>query len=286
VIVPHYNDLSNLGRCLELLGHQRLEAPFETIVVDNCSSVPLGDIERTLAGRARLVLCEERGAGPARNAGIAATAAPRLAFVDSDCRPREGWLAAGYSALDRWDFAGGHVEVDIENEAAPTAVESFERVFAFRFSHYIERKGFSGSGNLFVRRKVFDAVGGFKAQVSEDVEWCHRATAAGFRLGFEPRAIAGHPARRDWLELKRKWTRTTREAYLLMRSQPAGAFKWLLRSWAVLFSIAPHAVKVLITPQLSSWRSRLGALGVLVRIRAFRFAEAHRLAWQQLRGRA
>jgi hypothetical protein len=36
-------------------------------------------------------------------------------------------------------------------------------------------------------------------------------------------------------------------------------------------------VRALTAPSLSGWRARLGAAAILIRVRAFRFAEAHRL---------
>lgn len=278
VVIPHYNDLANLRRCLNLLDCQDWGRPFEVIVVDNGSALSWAEIEAAVAGRARLIACAEKGAGPARNAGIAAALADRLAFIDSDCRPEPEWLGAGLAALERWDFVGGQVNVDVEDPANLTPVEAFERVFAFRFKDYIEKKRFTGTGNLFARRAVFDAVGGFKAQVSEDVEWSHRALAAGFTLGFEPRAVVGHPARRTWAELLRKWDRMNSEGFLLARQRAGGQLRWLARSWLVLLSIGPHTLKVARAGVLPRWRDRRAAIGILVRLRIYRFLAAHRIA--------
>ncbi len=283
VIVPHYNDLANLEICLALLARQDFARPFEVIVVDNASPLEWRTIEAVTKGRTRLILCKEKGAGPARNAGIAAAAADRLAFIDSDCRPEEGWLSAGFAALDRRDFIGGRVDVAVGDPAQLTAVEAFETVFAFRFKHYIENKRFTGTGNLFARRAVFDAVGGFLPQVSEDVEWSHRALAGGFSLAYDPAAAVSHPARRDWPELKQKWARVNLEAYALARRSPGGVLRFVLRSWLVLFSIAPHTVTILRDARLRRWRDRLGAVFILVRIRAYRFFAAHGAALGILR---
>lgn len=271
VVIPHYNDLDNLDRCLALLAAQTFGGPYEIIVSDNASTVPLAEIEARVAGRARVVVCAERGAGPTRNAGFAVARADRLAFIDSDCRARPGWLAAGHAALDGFDFVGGQVEVDVDDPGNLTPVEAFERVFAFRFKEYIEKKKFSGTGNLFVRREVFDAVGGFKAQVSEDVEWSHRAGAAGFRLAYEPEAVVGHPARREWSDLRRKWDRMLDEGFALARTRRFGMLTWFLRSWAVLASALPHAITILTSPKLDRLRDRFRAIIVLIKIRFFRF---------------
>jgi glycosyltransferase involved in cell wall biosynthesis len=283
VVIPHYNDLANLDRCLDLLARQDFLLPFETIVVDNASKLPLEDIAAVVGNRATLIECGKKGAGPARNAGIAVARASVFAFIDSDCRPEPNWLAAGHAALERWDFVGGHVKVDVDDPTQLTPVEAFEVVFAFRFKYYIEQKRFTGTGNLFAKRAVFDAVGGFKPQVSEDVEWSHRALAGGFTLGFEPAAVVGHPARRNWDELRRKWARMNSEGFVLARTRRGGTIRFLLRSWAVLLSIAPHAVTIARSANLHNWHDRTAAMAVLARLRLFRFVAAHRLAWQAFR---
>ena len=56
----------------------------------------------------------------------------------------------------------------VKDPAQVTSVEAFERVFGFNFEHYITRMGFTGAGNLFCRRTLFDTVGGFKTGMSED----------------------------------------------------------------------------------------------------------------------
>jgi len=228
-----------------------------------------------IAGRARLVVVTERGAGPARNGGVAASRGQILAFTDSDCVPTPGWLAAGLAALDRHDFVGGHVSVLVGDPARMTAVEAFETVFAFNFKDYIERKGFTGSGNLFVARAVFDRVGGFRPAVSEDVDWSHRARALGYRLGYAPAAEVAHPARVDWAEFMAKWVRVQREMWTLARTRRLGRLHWALRMWAMPVSALAHTPRVLASPALPDLSTRLSALGVLYRIRLWRFADGN-----------
>ena len=70
--------------------------------------------------------------------------------------------------------------------------------------------GWCGTGNLFVRRKVFDEVGLFDAELisHEDSEWGLRATRAGKGLGYAPEAVVYHRARTSLASLVRKWIRT------------------------------------------------------------------------------
>jgi GT2 family glycosyltransferase len=247
------------------------------IVGDNASPEGATAVADCIAGRARLVTIGERGAGPARNGAVAASRGRILAFIDSDCQADPRWLSEGLAALAGHDFIGGRVKVLVCDPERVTGAEAFERVFAFDFERYITRKGFTGAGNLFCSRATFDAVGGFRTGVSEDVEWSRRAIAAGFRLGYAPSAIVGHPARRNWAELQRKWRRVNAESYQLYAERSGGRLRWLLRSLALPASAVAHSPRVLVSKELTSIGQRLSALATLYRLRLWRFGDALRL---------
>jgi glycosyltransferase involved in cell wall biosynthesis len=270
VVIPHYNDLENLARCLDRLERQTWPRDsFEVIVADNNSRCGL-DAVRATAGRARVVPAPIQGAGPARNAGVAAARGAILAFIDSDCFAEPGWLAAGVAALDHYDYVGGEVVTDIADPGAMSIAEAYEAVFAFRFRKYIERERFSGTGNLFVPRRVFERTGPFRAGVSEDKEWCLRANGAGFRLGYAGEAIVAHPARRTFRELMAKWDRVVVESYLLEREKSFGHLRWIARIVATAGSPLPHSIMVLRHQRLSGPANKLKGLAGLAAIRLYR----------------
>jgi GT2 family glycosyltransferase len=275
VIVPHFRDFARLDLCLAALERQTFpREQFEIIVADNASPEGEAELVRVIAGRARLTVVAERGAAPTRNGGAAVARAPLLAFTDSDCVPQAEWLTAGVSALDRFDFVGGRMLVSVVDEADKTAVEAFERVFAFNNEDYVRRKGFTVTANLFCSRAVFAGVGGFRGGVSEDLDWCLRATAAGYRIGYAPCAAVEHPARRNWDELLAKWRRISREGFGLVADNRMGRIRWLIRSLALPLSAMAHAPKIMFSRRLNSSRDRIGALAILFRLRIWRFVDA------------
>ena len=275
VIVPHFDDLAGLDRCIADLERQSWPRHrFEIIVADNASPQGADQVAARIDGRAKLVVVAERGAGPARNGGVAAAAGSILAFTDSDCRPRPDWLEAGLAALARFDFVGGRVDVLVEDPDHMTAAEAFERVFAFRNRDYVARKGFTGAGNLFCPKALFEAVGGFRTGLSEDVEWSRRATAAGYVLGYSDEACVGHPARRTWSELKAKARKLDVEGFGLWRTRPAGRWLWFARSLLLPFSIFVHAFRVVTSPAIHGLRHRCAGLIMLARVRLWRFAHS------------
>ena len=279
VIVPHFNDLDGLRLCLAGLRRQTWPRDrFEVIVADNNSSCGLDPV-RQLADGCIVVHAPLQGAGPARNAGVAMARGDILAFIDSDCQPAPDWIEHGVLALDRHDFAGGQVKVIPLDENAVTQVEAWEMEFGFDFEQYV-RAGYTGSGNMWVWRDVFDSVGGFRAGVSEDMDWSFRARQAGYRLGYEPFAVVSHYARRDWAALEARWVRVVREHHLLTRERSFGALRWAAWTAAMPASTLPHLFRVARSKRLPTLGLRFAAARVLVRHRLWRT----RLMWRMARG--
>lgn len=275
VIVPHYRDIAGLSLCLSALDAQTYpKERFEIVVADNNSPEGPPAVEAAIAGRARLVVVAEKGAGPARNGGVATSQGAILAFTDSDCVPEPHWLMEGVRGLDHFDVVGGRVTVLVSDPIHMTPEEAFESVFAFDFKTYIEKKGFTGAGNLFCSRVTFDRVGGFRVGLSEDVEWSRRATASGARLGYAPEAVVSHPARKSWADLRGKWKRLNAETFGLMAGQRNQRSLWLARSALLPVSAVAHTPRVIFSRKLSTWSQRWAAIRVLYRLRTWRMIDA------------
>lgn len=280
VIVPHYNDLVRLDACLDALMRQDMAADaFEIVVADNNSPCGEDAVRTAIAGRARLAIAMTPGAGPARNAGVAAARGDIFAFTDSDCVPEPGWLSAGVAALSQADFVGGAMTVLVRDAARMSGAEAFESVFAFDNKDYVTAKHFTVTANLLCPRAVFEAVGPFHTEVSEDIEWCWRARDKGYRIGYAAKAVVGHPAREDWAQLKKKWGRMAAENHALMMARGGGMAKlrWLARTWMLPLSIPVHLLKLARTRTIRGVGNKLAGAGMLVRIRLWRFVEGHRL---------
>lgn len=278
VVVPHFDDPVGLDLCLAALDRQTIGRDrFEIIVADNGSHMGLAAVTAIIGGRARLVEVSTPGAGPARNGGVDAAVGEILAFTDSDCIPEPGWLAAGLEALSRGEIVGGGMAVLVADQKAMTPSEAFETVFAFDNATYVLRKHFTVTANLFVRRADFLRVGGFRVGVSEDLEWCLRARSLGLRIVYEPEARVGHPARRSWVELRKKWRRLVAEQHQIIRERRFGLAQCIARSWALPPSILPGLIKIAVSDKLSNPRDRCAAAAILIRLRLWRFAESHRV---------
>jgi glycosyltransferase involved in cell wall biosynthesis len=227
VIVPARDAAPTLERSLKAICAQELDEPFEVLLVDDGSVDDTAAIAQRWAPRVRLIRggCGARGPGNARNRGAAEARAPVLAFTDADCFPAPGWLAAGLRALRRGvDLAQGAVA------AEPGVVRT-------PFDRTVIVSGDSGlypTANLFVRRDVFAAVGGFRdwlgdperaigrrrfaprdrrraraarTPIGEDTLFAWQARRRGARTAFAPDAVVHHAvvAGRLWDEILDRW---------------------------------------------------------------------------------
>ena len=272
VVIPHYEDPARLARCLEALAREDLLG-VEVVVVDNASpTAPPPDALKAAHPQVRFLVEAEKGAAAARNRGVASTRAPNLLFIDADCVPCPGWIAAARRAIGTAPLVGGHVGTFDETPPPRSGAEAFEAVFAFNFKDYIERKGFSGAGNLLTTRAVFDAVGGFRGGVSEDVEWTRRAVAAGHPLIYRADMAVVHPTRQDWEALERKWRRMTGEMWALHRESrgPGARLHWAGRALLMPASALAHLPRVLRSDRLASGAERRRAAATLLRLRIAR----------------
>ncbi|WP_420393953.1 glycosyltransferase [Acuticoccus sp.] len=272
VVIPHLNQEDDLRRCLAALHAQRGEVDLaDLIVVDNGSTrLP----EAVCAEVPGVTLLAEPAPGPglARNLGVAHATGTILAFIDADCIPGGGWLAAVARAFEDPDtqVVGGDVRI-ATSAAVSRQVAAYEQVFAYRMDKYIAKQGFTGTGNLAVRREVFDRVGPFCGiGRAEDRDWGRRATALGHAIRYRADMVVFHPPRPTFAELARKWDRQIHHDYADVVARRSGRLAWSARAAAVAASPLVSAGEVALTPRLASPLDRVRAIACLVRIRLYR----------------
>ncbi len=193
VIVAARDASETLPRTLAALAGQVVNGGHEVVVVDDRSSDGTAEIARA-AGLGPVIASPGVGPAAARNAGVAAARARLLAFTDADCFPAAGWLAAGVEALGRAELVQGAVAPD------PAAV-----LGPFDRSLWVEAdRGLYQTANLFVRRELFERLGGFESwlgpaagkELGEDVLLGWSARRSGARVEFAGGAVVHHAVRR------------------------------------------------------------------------------------------
>jgi glycosyltransferase involved in cell wall biosynthesis len=129
----------------------------------------------------------------ARNRAVAAARGSVLAFCDSDCLPSEDWLERGLAALERTDVAAGEVRFFVTR---PPNVWALLTVDMFLDQARNVQLARAVTANLFLRRSLFDAVGGFDESLPSggDYDFVRRCVAHGLHLSYAADAVVEHPA--------------------------------------------------------------------------------------------
>jgi glycosyltransferase involved in cell wall biosynthesis len=97
IVIPCFNHKRFLGGAIESATRQTTAAA-EIIVVDDGSTENISDVVSTF-GAVELVRQENRGLAAARNAGLRASKADKIIFLDADDRLLPGAIAAGLSCF-------------------------------------------------------------------------------------------------------------------------------------------------------------------------------------------
>ncbi len=235
VIIPAHNEVTFIPRVIRAVLAQRpAEAELEVIVVDDGSAD--GTPQAARAAGARVLELAGTGGNPAaaRNRGAAAAGGDPLIFLDADCIPGEGWLAAILAAHERGaTVVGGALDL-------PPGLPATARCDYYCGWYLVHSRRPAGPvphhppPNLSVRRAAFLGTQGFTERqplsyTNEEREWQAELQRNGHRMDFEPKAVAYHynrPGFRNLLRRNYRWAYTAIES----KSQTGAArFSWIYR---------------------------------------------------------
>lgn len=274
VIVPTYRDWRAIHHCLTALAKQRYpKERFKVLIVNNAPEDAL-PLNLQLPCNARILMEAKPGSYAARNRGIAEAEGETLTFLDADCIPDPAWVESALACMETQgaDLVAGHIELTFQSSKL-TPAECYEKAFAFRQVQNVEQ-GVAVTANLIVRRKVFDAIGGFNEQTMSggDFEWTRRATASGFKLVYCPYAVVRHPARHTLASLAHKARRVSVGSIALHAETGA-----LQESCRVLGNLAKDLRHLMLKRRDMSWRERGWALLVLAYLKGVKVVQRFRL---------
>jgi glycosyltransferase involved in cell wall biosynthesis len=203
VIVPVRNGAEDIEELLECLDRQTLERQRFEIVIGDDGSTDGGTSGITTAdGHVRVAAGPPTNSYAARNRAVAASSAPVLAFCDADCRPEPYWLEEGLRALADTDVAAGRIRYSVPDERTVWTLIDMDG--AKDHEHQV-RAGIAETANLFLRRELFDRIGGFEDEIPEygDYDFVERCVAVGAQLTYAHAATVWHPARTSGRVLRR-----------------------------------------------------------------------------------
>ena len=192
MIVPVRDNPDGIAVLLAHLGAQTLpRESFEVLIADD-GSVPPAVASSAADGWATIDWGPRLNSYAARNRVTAAARGEVLAFTDSDCRPEPTWLEQGLAALETADLVAG--EVTFDPPPAPS-IWSLLTVDMFLDQERAVRLSRAVTANLFVRRSLFDELGGFDETLPSggDYDFVLRAVDRRARLAYAADTVVHHP---------------------------------------------------------------------------------------------
>lgn len=209
VILVNFRGTDDTLTAIDALG--RLDWPddrLEIVVVENASG---DDSARRIAEAAPHVKLVESarnlGFAGGCNLGVAASSGEYVAFLNNDARPDAGWIAAAVARFERSPRVGAIASrvldwngdrVDYIGAALTWFGQGYKPFTAQPVprSEDVAHDVLFGTGSaMFVRRAVYDELGGFDERYFmffEDVDLGWRLNLRGWRFAYEPGSLAFH----------------------------------------------------------------------------------------------
>jgi N-acetylglucosaminyl-diphospho-decaprenol L-rhamnosyltransferase len=236
IVIASHNTREYLARCLAAF-----DGRYETIVVDNASTDASAELVRERFRHAHLVELEvNEGYGAALNAGLARASGRYLLLMNGDAWPLNDALEKLVSFAESVPDAGiiGPRLLNLDGTLQPSVrgfptrwrlateyfflrwlaprTELFNAFYGANFDHRSAREAeFLVGAVLLVRREALDVVGNFDTgffMFNEEVDFCFRARAAGWKVVFWPGAefthVGGGSTVQVWPQMYREQLRS------------------------------------------------------------------------------
>lgn len=207
VIIPTYNRRHSIVKSVESVLEQTYPVE-EVIVADDCSTDDTEDVVRQIQD-SRVRYCrlpDNRGAGGARNFGVAQARYDLIAFHDSDDlwikdkiekqmaywkeHPDCGLIYCAYEM--RLAYGILHVVPDIEKQDSPEARKEMggKSILEGRILKPLLVRNTVGAPTILMRKDVFEAVDGFDETMRSLEDWDFAIKVAKeHEIGFVPEAL-------------------------------------------------------------------------------------------------
>jgi glycosyltransferase involved in cell wall biosynthesis len=200
VVIPTYNRLPILQKCLRALEAQQLQAPieaYEVVLVDDGSTdATVAWVQEQAAALPHVRLIQQDHGGPAegRNRGVAAARGDVIVFIDSDLVVTPGFLLAHARQLQRaWQEQGDR---RCFTYGAVINTANFEDPTGERHKLRDWSGAYFATGNVAIDRELLEQAGlfdtAFRLYGWEDLELGERLRHLGVRLIRCPEAVGYH----------------------------------------------------------------------------------------------
>lgn len=169
VVIPTWQEAARIGECVR----KALDVADEVIVVDAASADGTASLARAAGAHALVV--DRKGRGPQLHAGALAATGDVLLFLHADAELGAGARDAIVRSLADPAVVGGNFFLRFWPEGWPARL--------FGWANDVRRRWlriYYGDSAIFVRRRVYDVLGGFRAlPILEDYELVRRLERHG-----------------------------------------------------------------------------------------------------------
>ncbi|MGQ0791673.1 MAG: glycosyltransferase [Nitrosopumilaceae archaeon] len=251
IIIPTHNSESTIKRCLDSLLSQSIpREQFEIIIVDDGSK----DKTVQLANECKadnIIVIEPCFQGKARNIGAKNAKGEFLAFIDSDCAAKDGWIGSIISELKKLDAVTG----PITNGNSQSNVAWTEYLIEFGgWDEYRQRSPvrFLPGCNQAYKKSAFEKTDGFtETPSSEDVLFGESLRKAGIIPQFSPMVNIEHLCRTEKEKVLKNMKLLGKYSARTRKSSPSIAYSSLMSSPKLvgllfvgkLFKTFDHSIK-------------------------------------------
>lgn len=168
IIIPTLNEEKTIHNCLKYLENNE---GLEVVVSDGGST----DSTLKIAEKFAQIVRSSPGRGTQMNAGAAASSCDILLFFHADTTLPEGWRDSIISVMSDKKVVGGAFSLEIETKKPSLKLVAATANLRTRITNIPY-----GDQGIFVRRSVFEEIGGFRDfPIMEDVDLMRRLKKVG-----------------------------------------------------------------------------------------------------------
>lgn len=208
VVIPNYNGIKYIQKCLESLYRLKEQALFQVLMVDNGSTDGSLELVREQFTQVQVeALPDNTGFCHAVNVGIRLTQTPYVLLLNNDTEVSEGFVERLTAAMERDEriFAVSSKMLQWQDPARIDDAGDQYCVLGWAYARGKDREAarFDTPARIFAacggaslyRRRIFDEIGMFdEAHFAylEDIDISYRAAIYGYHCLYEPSASVLH----------------------------------------------------------------------------------------------
>jgi glycosyltransferase involved in cell wall biosynthesis len=273
IIIPAHKRTHLLQNTLNSIITQTLTQDQYEVIIGNDGGDPAVKQTCDQYNVTSITINPHQGSYVARNTALAYARGEIIALIDSDILVPPNWLEMGRQHMQKRDYIGGPVIIqdDVVAETQGHASQNntkhtnpyatrdnnnstkkrnlfhtYELHTAYQAHAYLAQFHFLLTGNLFVKRSVIEAIGGFDRRLksSGDFEFGDRVWRAGYTQQYMPKLEVIHPPT-TYITMLRKQQRLAKGSVTLQRiypqrfpNQKVQVFKTFVKMWIPRFDMA------------------------------------------------